>query len=64
MTNNSQPQYYTTDYIAADLGVVPRTVQKLLKRGELKGHKLGRDWVVLSTDYENFKKGYSVTSKE
>ncbi len=33
------------------LGLSQRQVRYLLKKGDIKGMKLGRDWVVLSLDY-------------
>ena len=30
--------------------------RRLLERGEIKGKKLGRDWVVLSLDYKRKRK--------
>lgn len=41
---------------AARLGLTERHVRFLLKRGELKGKKLGHDWVVFSLDYTRKRK--------
>jgi excisionase family DNA binding protein len=37
---------------AAKLGLTDRHVRFLLERGELRGTKLGHDWVVLNLDYK------------
>ena len=41
---------------ARKLGLDPSHIRRLLARGEIKGRKLGRDWVVLSLDYERKRK--------
>ncbi|MDM7999010.1 MAG: hypothetical protein QUS33_03165 [Dehalococcoidia bacterium] len=41
---------------AAKLGLTERHVRFLLKRGKLKGKKLGHDWVVFSLDYVRKRK--------
>lgn len=43
---------YSVNEAAAKLGISPNQVRYLLGRGEIKGKKLGRDWVVLSLDYK------------
>jgi excisionase family DNA binding protein len=41
---------------AAELGLSERHLRLLLTRGEIRGKKLGRDWVVLSLDYKRRRK--------
>jgi excisionase family DNA binding protein len=50
----------STKEAAVRLGISVDHVRKLLESGELKGKKLGRDWVVLSVDYKRKRrpKGY------
>ncbi|MFC1914255.1 helix-turn-helix domain-containing protein [Chloroflexota bacterium] len=42
--------------IANKLGLSERRVRKLLEEGRLEARKLGRDWVVLSLDYQRKRK--------
>jgi len=37
-------EYLTPEQVAAKLQVHPRTVLRLLSRGELPGQKMGRQW--------------------
>ena len=41
---------------ASKIGVSERYLRLLLERGDVKGKKLGRDWVVLSLDYKRKRK--------
>ena len=41
---------------AIKIGISDRRVRKLLEEGRIKGKKLGRDWVVLSLDYQRKRK--------
>ena len=43
---------YSVREAAHKIGVSERHLRWLLSRGELKGKKLGRDWVVLSLKYQ------------
>jgi hypothetical protein len=43
---------YSVRDAATKLGVSPRRVRVLLNEGRIEGHKLARDWVVLSLDYK------------
>ena len=47
---------YTTREAAEALGLSEQHVRLLLSKGEIEGKKLGRDWVVLSLDYERKRK--------
>lgn len=38
------------------IGLDPSQVRRLLAKGEIKGKKLGHDWVVLSLDYKRKRK--------
>ncbi len=42
---------YTVKEASEKLGLSPGQVRRLLRKDELKGEKLGRDWLVLSLDY-------------
>ncbi len=46
----------STNEAAKRLGLDPSQVRRLLAKGEIKGKKLGRDWVVLSFDYKRKRK--------
>lgn len=47
---------YSTKEAAQRLGLDESQVRRLLKKGEIEGKKLGRDWVVLSLDYKRKRK--------
>jgi excisionase family DNA binding protein len=42
---------YTVKEASAKLGLSEGQVRRLLRKDTLKGEKLGRDWLVLSLDY-------------
>lgn len=42
---------YTVKEASEKLGLSPGQVRRLLRKDEIKGEKLGRDWLVLSLDY-------------
>jgi len=39
-------EYYTTEDVAQMLGVVPKTVRAWIRRGELRGVKIGKLYLV------------------
>lgn len=47
---------YSVREAAAKMGLSERHLRLLLKRREIQGKKLGRDWVVLSLDYKRKRK--------
>jgi len=49
-----------TKEAAKRLGVSPDHLRRLLESGEVKGKKVGRDWIVLKLDYQRKRrpKGY------
>ena len=47
---------YTVNEAAHWIGLDPSQVRRLLANGEIKGVRLGRDWVVLSLDYKRKRK--------
>jgi len=47
---------YSTKEAAQQLGLDESQVRRLLQQGEIKGKKLGRDWVVLELDYRRKRK--------
>jgi hypothetical protein len=70
-TKSSQPAYIAVDYIpvcvyniamysvkqtAQKLGLDASQVRRLLAKGEIKGVKLARDWVVLDLSYKRKRK--------
>ena len=42
---------YSVKEAAQKIGISERHLRLLLKRGEIKGKKLGHDWVVLDLSY-------------
>jgi excisionase family DNA binding protein len=47
---------YSVKEAAERLSLDPSQVRRLLKSGNIKGKKLGHDWVVLSLDYKRKRK--------
>jgi len=43
---------YSVEEAAEKLGLDTSHVRRLLRKGEIKGKRLGRDWVVLRLDYK------------
>ena len=43
---------YGVKEAAAKIGISDRHLRLLLEKGAIEGKKLGRDWVVLSLNYE------------
>jgi excisionase family DNA binding protein len=43
---------YSVREAASKMGLSEQHTRLLLSKGEIKGKKLGRDWVVLSLDYK------------
>ena len=46
------------------LGLDPSQVRRLLAKGEIKGKKLDRDWVVLSLDYKRKRKPKQISQSQ
>ena len=44
------PIVLSTDEAASLLGVCRRTVQRMIRRGEIKSRRLGRRWVIATSD--------------
>ena len=47
---------YSVQEAAKLIGISESHLRLLLKRGEIKGKRLGRDWVVLELDYQRKRK--------
>jgi len=47
---------YSVKEAAKRIGISERHLRLLLERGEIKGKKLGHDWVVLELDYTRKRK--------
>jgi len=47
---------YSVKEAAQKLSLDPSQVRRLLAKGEIKGKKLGRDWVVLELNYKRKRK--------
>jgi len=47
---------YSTNEAAQKLGLSPDHVRRLVRDGEIKGKKLGHDWVVLDLKYKQKRK--------
>jgi len=51
-----QMDVYSVEEAAKRLGLSVQHVRYLLAKKDIKGKKLGRDWVVLSLDYKRKRK--------
>ncbi len=51
------PKAYTIEEVAEILKVNPRTVNRMLERGELRGFKVGRLWRVSQEALEAYMRG-------
>jgi len=49
-----EKRFLSTQEIADILNVSPRYVTLLIKRGELKGYKVGREWRIEEEELEEF----------
>lgn len=47
---------YSVKEAAQKIGISERHLRLLLEKGEIKGKKLGHDWVVLELDYTRKRK--------
>jgi len=47
---------YSVKEAAQKLGLDTSQVRRLLAKGEIKGVKLGRDWIVLDLNYKRKRK--------
>ena len=47
---------YSTKEAAKRLGLSQDHVKLLARKGEIKAEKVGRDWVILSLDYQRRRK--------
>jgi excisionase family DNA binding protein len=54
--NVSMAHVYSVEEAAEKLGLDTSHVRRLLRKGEIKGKRLGRDWVVLRLDYQRKRK--------
>jgi excisionase family DNA binding protein len=57
-------KYLSPEEIAEKLGIVPATVREWLRKGELKGLKLGRLWRVKESDLQAFLESKGITSEK
>jgi len=49
-------EYVSSRSVAQDLDLKVRTVQDWCKRKKFKAYKLGREWRILKSDFEEWKK--------
>ena len=45
----------TTQEVADELGLTQRQVRELIHAGKLPAKKMGRDWVIKSSDLDRFR---------
>ena len=49
-------ELYSVKEASETLGLDTSQIRRLLAKGEIKGKKLGRDWIVLNLDYKRKRK--------
>jgi len=49
-------EIFSVNEAASKLGLDTSQIRRLLAKGEIKGKKLGRDWVVLELNYQRKRK--------
>jgi len=47
---------WTVKQATKELGISEQRLRKLLLEGRIRGIKMGRDWIVLSLQYERLRK--------
>ena len=52
-----QPRVYTVEQVAEMLQLHPRTVNRMLERGELRGVRAGRLWRIPTEAVEEYLRG-------
>jgi excisionase family DNA binding protein len=57
MTTMTTPRVYTIEEVAEVLKVHPRTVNRMLERGQLRGVKAGRLWRISQEALEAYLRG-------
>ena len=57
MVTMTEPKVYTIEQVAEILQVNPRTVNRLLERGELKGRRVGRLWRIPQEALDAYLRG-------
>lgn len=50
----ANPELLTSAEVARTLGYTVQHVRRLVRQGDLRGQKLGRDWVIPRGSVENF----------
>jgi acetyl-CoA synthetase len=53
----TSPKVYTIEEVAELLKVNPRTINRMLERGELRGFKVGRLWRVSEEALQAYMRG-------
>ena len=51
---DNKATYLKASTVAADLGVSPRTVRRLIESGQLPGFRLGGLWLILEKEYREY----------
>jgi len=49
-------EFISTDTAAVEISVAKRTIQEWCKQKRIKACKFGKDWRILRSDWEQFKK--------
>lgn len=57
-----EEQYYTVEQISQLLDMHPKTIQRYIREGRLKAHKIGKGWRVTGHDLSRFAEGTEETA--
>lgn len=57
-------RYYSVKELNELLPITPLTIRAYLRKGKLKGHKIGKDWYVSKENLEGFLDGGEQEGKE
>lgn len=57
-------KYYTVEQIAELLAMHPKTIQRYIREGRLKAHKVGKSWRVTGHDLSVFTENVGLTGVE
>lgn len=55
---------YSIRELAKILPITPLTIRAYLRKGKIKGHKIGKNWYVIKEDLETFLEGEDQEGKE
>ena len=61
--NNNKKEFYTAEEIANILGYNVMTIYRYIKAGKLSAYKVGKEFRIGKTDFDNFLEKYKMDNK-